>query len=65
MEPIVTSKIKVLLMIGLCSGSLDSAPSNAEEIPACAGVTDIKSKSRPLFSGDADSKPWTGNFYVY
>jgi hypothetical protein len=48
----VTSKIKTLLMIVLSSGSFGSAPAKAEEIPACAGVTESKSKSRPLFSGE-------------
>jgi hypothetical protein len=39
-------------MIAVCSGSFGSAPSKAEEIPACAAITEVKSKSRPLFSGE-------------
>jgi hypothetical protein len=47
----VSNKIKMWLAIALCSGSLGSAPTKAEEMPACAAITEIKSKSRPLFDG--------------
>jgi len=48
MERPVTDSIKVLLMIALCSASAGATAAEAEAIAPCAGVTEVKSKSRPL-----------------
>jgi hypothetical protein len=44
----VTNSIKVLLMIALCSASAGAAATETDVIAPCAGVTEIKSKSRQL-----------------
>ena len=48
----MSNVIKGLLMIALCSGSLATAASETNELTACTGVAEVKSKSRPLFSGE-------------
>ena len=48
----MSNVIKVLLMSALCSGSLAAAASEADEFTVCSGVAEVKSKSRPLFSGE-------------
>jgi hypothetical protein len=43
--------MKMFVIIAVCSGSFGSVASKAEEISGCAAITEIKSKSRPLFDG--------------